>query len=540
LLSTNNHTVNDPWGVYYQRCLAYLPVVFTFVLCTASAHLLMRFYAINWPVTDDFITVDWYRLYFIEHSISLLKLFFTASDGPHPLGIQALVTIYLFYIFGINFNVLVAFNLMLSIVGASLISLAVYDKLKQINKILLWLSTVLISFLFLHPAQIYDTLVPFITGWIIIKFILCFNILLIELRPKKYWAVTPIAAVAASFCSAHGVFIWPAAMLHVILKRDAAYRLSFITVGTLAFVAELVGLSRMDIGTNHLISLTTLPQLFLYQLGLIGGEFGIRDVSIACVLGGILFISLILLLILAYRRKQLSSLDRVGIVLSLGSYMMVVAFSMGRFKYGLSWALADFHSSMLVAPFTVGCFLLSLSALTTNKRSFGIVKVGAVFILFFIISSIAVALPYAREAANRSAIHRELALFASCSPSLSSYLLGQVNGIGDNDIQLIKRNMPMLEPLCNQPMSKRVRQIATFPPFYQALVDKDPATSIPLHKMWDVYLTHGDLLRSFHVGNDESAQSLLQFFRNNALTGSKYEHDYLAADAWYFSSLPAR
>ncbi len=76
---------------------------------------------------------------------------------------------------------------------------------------------------------------------------------------------------------------------------------------------------------------------------------------------------------------------------------------------------------------------------------------------------------------------------------------------------MLKRGMPILEPLCQQPISQHTMEIITVPALFQRMAAHDPSAAIPLQKLWDVYVTHGDLIDAFHVNDDESARSLLQW-----------------------------
>jgi hypothetical protein len=526
--------ISKTFGQFLSACSVRPPAALALFICLLVSAIAVHFYSVNWPLADDFIIIEWFRAYFIHHSTSFLDLFINASDGPHLLGVPAVLTIYLLRIFGINFNVIVAASFVFASIGAFILSSLILSDLKRCNNFIYWFLAIAISILFINPVQVHDLLWAFEICWILINLFLCINIFVIEKFAKIYYFIVPFTATAAFFCSAHGIFLWLAAILHILLKRETAHRRLFIGFAAIAFIIEAIVLSKM--GGDAKLAMNDIPKLILYQLGLIGGEFGIRNTITASWLGLCLVSIFSVIAIWTCRRAPLSALDRIGIVFSITAFFMLAAFSKGRLENGLPWALQNFHAAALTAPFVLGVFLLCWSSISKNYNTIYIKAFSAVSMIF-ILSSILTSLPYAKDTAIDSKHFRELTLLESCSKTSSTYLRSHINGGIEASLPMIIRSMQTLEPLCQQTVSADVLRMAAFPPLFMQIIHNDPDADVPLHKLWDVYLTHGDLIYAMHVNDDKSAYVLLNFAKNNALTGSNYEGQYLSSSADFYSKL---
>jgi hypothetical protein len=274
----------------------------------------------------------------------------------------------------------------------------------------------------------------------------------------------------------------------------------------------------------------------VYVVSLIGGTFGIRDPQLIFLLGTILLLFVFIYGLLLWHRPMLSAADRIGSVLIFASLLMTLAFAFGRHQFGLPWVLAAFHAAPLLVPLLVGLTILALATLDglpEYKCLLWVAPLPAVFIFVSFVS----ALGYATERGEQSRTQRALAMHFSCHSGTSDYVRSELNSLPGNNLELLDRIFPLVRHLCGQNLPERARILVTFPQPFNALIVANPTYEKPLHDLWEVYITHFDLVRAFRIADPTGARGLLTWARNNARTGSLYESQMLKQHEPFFKDL---
>ncbi|MFL6799351.1 MAG: hypothetical protein ACJ8F3_18290 [Xanthobacteraceae bacterium] len=488
-------------------------------------------YSFNFPQADDFIFADWYRR-FSSGEMRVWDLLFERNTS-HPVAVMAAIVIALSSLVPINFSLIVGLN----------VALLLSTQLAIVRAVSPWLSPrlrslapVLLLLVVFHTSQTNHVLWPFELCWFLITFLLVLNCWMIERIAPRWLPLTFAAALAASLSSAHGIFLWPTAALLVGLKYGRGQRV-MIAAHLLGFaIWALIILHIKPVEEGH-ASLGQVPQLALYVLELFGGTaFAVRDPTTALAFGIALFGFCAAMVVLAWASQPLTSGLRVGIVLMASSFMMAIAFALGRYQHGLAWALYRFHAAPQIMPLVAGLLVLAL-ALLDRTQSRTLRSVCAVILVVAVASSLS-GVRYALSRADESRTSRATAMHYTCEDK-SSYLYAVLNGFSPapGGADVVRRTMPYLCHLCGQPLPHRARVLSEFPPRFAELVLQNDGYAQPLRDLWEAYVASPFLQRMFWIEDGGAADRVIEFAKSNASQGTPHYADKLKPHESFFSSL---
>ena len=339
--------------------------------------------------------------------------------------------------------------------------------------------------------------------------------------------------------SGQGLALWLGAAFHVLLlptSRTRRVPAIWLVVGFVAsvwFAASVTELGGGQ-GPGSFKDLVGLPVYIAQLIG--GGLTAAQDPRLAGALGAFALILVGAMAAWPWRGARENAGLRVGLVLVVTSLMMLALFAAGRSRLGIAWALSAFHHAPMLMPFILGAFVLAVELIKRGRAFPRLARVAAGCCLLLIASGFVTASPYAARIGREVVLRRAMAMEASCAPQVSRYRLYGLNNLPDNE-SLLDRTLPQLQALCGQPVPAWVKQVEAYPPLFARLGAGDPPAEAALEDLWDVYLTHFDLVRAFHVAGDSSARSLLTFAQGNARTGSAYAPEKLKAHEAFFASL---
>lgn len=490
----------------------------------------------DWPVADDYLFLEWRRQFFEGDERDFAGIL-RAHNGPHPMAVVVLVSGALFKMFNLHFTVIVFANFVL-IAGMSLL---VFDAARTSMRhagTIAWLLVMCFLVAF-HPTQTNHILWPFEISWYLIFFVVAYNVWLVERVGLRAIPWMILAALIASFSSAHGIWAWIAVGCHILLRLDWTVLRRYTgfllcLIGFLVTLYVVLLIVEPDVGERRLNPSSLMGYPF-YLLSLIGGMFGIRDHRVTAVLGGATVLAVLWCAFQSLRhRGAFLPANRVGLVLMLNSALMLATFSFGRYHFGLDWAFASFHAAPLIMPMLLGICVFSIgmsdvSQGTRRQRAVPVLLIG--FVLAGFVSS----LGYAVQKGRDVLLQRALAMQFNCSTDSSPYLRAAISGLATDD--MLVRNQGYLRHLCTDQLPRSARKLLTYPPLFSAMAQDDPAAAAPLRKLWEVYLTHFDLMRAFDLSDSSSAKALLLWARQDAKTGSRYAPGHLGEYAAYFREL---
>jgi hypothetical protein len=514
-----------------------LTVAACYLLLGGIAWRLIYSHFFNWGMAEDFLLVDWYRELFESGEGNWLHLL-SMRNGSHPLAFMAVIAVSLFRIFGVNFVVLIFANFLL--IGS--MSFFVFDAARRSLTqrwitVYLLISCFLISF---HPAQTNHILWPFEISWFLISFAITFNIWLIERVGIRALPFVVLVSLASSFSSAHGVFAWAAVGFHLWLRHDWPLRQRYtVSAAFLAvFLAAALIIAKITPAGEASFPFSEAPGLPAYLLSLVGAMFGIRDHWSTALLGTVPMIAVLWLGIHGLiNRASIAASSRVGLVLIMVSLLMLLSFSLGRYRLGLPGVLQSFHSAPIIVPMFLGINMLSAGAFDRLPPE----RVGAraitALLSLFLLASFVSAMGYARQKSHEVVLQRAMSMEANCFPGATKYLRISLSGGGGNLDHLLDRTFPAMRHLCTEEVPDWVRKVEAFPALFTSMAVNDLKAQQALRQLWEVYLTHFDLIRAFPVTDDASAIRLLRWARDNAQSGSHYEPELLGPHAVYFLGL---
>ena len=514
-------TVQEDTGIQTARLsrlsvrIHQLAGIAAFTAIVTAAFAFGLHYQFNWGFREDFVFVDWYRDFLVNHQMSLWTLL-SSQNPPHPIGSEALLSVGIFSLTGFSFTVLVIANFTLVALESLVLVLICVGEWK--TRFAYILSFVTIPVLAFQPTQTNHLLWPFELGWFMITFLLIMNICLLECLRARGLLLVTLSCLVATFCSAHGVFLWVVAAAHCLLLRDVGRRFIWAAFLVAAFV---VAVALVSDASDASVTWRQAVDIIKYFTDLYGSLFGTRNTYLLLPLG-VTLLSMLALCCLALVRYPLGRIERTGLMLVLASFIFVAAFSLGRFKYGLPWVLDRFHAAPLLMPFGLGLALLSLRAVDRPIGPRAIALLPCVFLLASTITSA----PYALQRARESQISRALAMRLSCTPGTDERLLIAANALQAN-VDMMRRDLPTIRPLCATAVPKEVDALLKFPEPYADMIVANPQAAKPLHALWDTYITHDDLMRAFPIADAQSTARLLAWARGNAQSGSEYDNGLL-------------
>lgn len=479
----------------------------------------------DWPHAEDFLLVDFFRQIFITDEMSFAHLL-GIKYGPHLIGFPSLVSVILFKIFGVSFNLLVVLNIAIVTTCAVLVSMvALADGANRMAK---WIVPVWLLVVFLHPTQMNHLVWPFELGWFLVTLALVVNIALIEFLGVRAIPWVVMMCLIGMLSTGQGGFLWALASAHFFLREGARNR--FVAMCFLA--AFVVASAYLASTTGEVSGLASqgFSGIFLYFLQLFGGVFGVRGDRSTGILGAMVLATAIGLgSSLLIRRRELRAVERAGIVLLLGSLLMAAGFTLARFKFGIEWALDRFHAAPMLVPLLAGIVLLASDRLWGAGILAG--RAVALLALVGVAASAVTAAPYAVRRLDEEAATRGVGMAVVCDGPRDSYLEIAANGLLEPSYFLIKNNRAVLSSLCTDKLPINSRLLLKLPADFASQVEREPASADGLTALWRVYQTHGDLQRAFPPSQPDVGKNLLMFARNNALTGSQYEKDLLGPHA---------
>lgn len=481
--------------------------------------------AFDWPQADDFLLVDWFRRLFITGELGIGDVL-TLKNGPHPVGFQALVTVLLFKVFGVSFNLLVGLNLLIAATCGLLLSALVLSDSN--SRLVRWVAPVLLMVVFLHPIQMNHLVWPFELGWFMVSLALVANVALVEFRGVRAVPWVAVVCLLGTMSTGQGGFLWVLAGLHFLLfggpgryGRAGGFLMAFVVVSAYltSSTGEVSGLMNDGVGG-----------LILYFAQLFGGVFGVRGTRSTWVLGAlVLAVALGLAVAAIVRRQAARPIERAGVVLVAGALLMAVGFTLARYKFGIVWALDRFHAAPLLVPVLAGIVLLASRYFETGAsvaaRGLALVAQAGV------VASVVMAVPYATGRFDEQITARGFGMAVACDQQDDPYLETSASGLADWSFFLLTKNRDVLAQLCSDRLPVDARALLKLPDDFAGWISREPATADGLTALWRIYQTHGDLQRAFPPSQPEVGKNLLMFARNNALTGSQYEKDILGPHA---------
>ena len=412
----------------------------------------------NWPRNDDLqlveLVTDWNA-----HSMTLRDVL-ASRNAEHPIGMQALAHLAIFETFGENYKFIVLFNDLILIISAATLFVAVRSHFSSVLSIVIAFVITLILF---HPVQTDSLIWPYQTGWFLINLAFIINICLIERFAWKSLPLLVLSATCATLSSRHGIIAWPVMAVQLALlggwRNWVAALIMFI-----GLAAALVAVPSTN--TTSLPGIADAGGFVVYVISLVGGAFGDRDPERAFGLGAVLLACAAIPvgkfgLQAARAGRAPDAMDRVALSLMLAAGLCVAAFALGRYAYGLPWALDRFHASTMMSPFLLGVVIWWTRAADVVQ---GARRAAAALPVLLIVMSAVNALAFARERSRDDYRQRALAMLAMCSVEApSTYLLNSIHGLS-LDEEIVKRNMKALKGLCGRDMApEKIARYAVYP-----------------------------------------------------------------------------
>lgn len=496
-------------------------------IALALSLLVVRHYAFNWAHNDDLEALDWYRDVFITKSRSIWDTW-AIRHGPHPMGLQALITFALYRTAGVSLMHELEL-IWLVVLGCALVAwLSVRRSINgRLAGILAPAILILIAF---HPVQINHLTWGFEIGWFLLNFFLILNIYLLETKRFSATSAVLLVLAVASFCSAQSVALWLVAAAHCCLLPHDRLKIPSIVLLLIGLVADAIAIIHISGGEGGFV-IRSLPDFVVYALAMFGGYFGRREIPVL-VLAGIMSIAMAAgCLIWAVRVRRLDGPGRVVSVLILATTIDLLLFTKGRYQLGLPWSLSEFHMGPFLIPMLLA-FAITGLLLCSGAHGKPIRLVAGLALMGAPLVSMVVAIPYMRIEGSQSQTQRAIAMHATCHPGYSTWLVENANATTGADF-IIERVKPELLAMCSDKEPARARLLEREPAYFVQLGKNHTEVAAALSDLWEVYMTHFDLQRAF----SDDPKILLEWAGNNARNGSQYAPEKLAAHAAVFNAL---
>jgi hypothetical protein len=492
-------------------------------------------FASDWPDNDDFGTVKWYQQVLVSHESNAVDVV-KAHEEIHPIGAQLAITLVLFYSFGVHFIIAIWFNAIIILVSATLLVACLSGLYHDsIVKLLLPLSVLALSF---HPVQTTHLIWAFEMGWFIINSALFCNALLLE---KWGFKATPFVLaflLLGSFASAHACILWVGAALHVGIIRDFRHKYVCLISSFIGFCLNIAGVIYSSQAKPEAVNHVNYMDMFYYFVSLLGSMFSTRSENALFILG-LIVLSCILFQVLQYAvKRSRSELERIALVFTVASMGFLAVFAAGRYQYGLSWALDDFHMGPLLVPLLLGVTLAAFRSYDRADSSF-VVKALSAGVAVFILASVPFSLPYMLERGGSMAARAALAMHVACNPGYSRYIIENAN-IAPGYYDLIEDQLTYIQHLCRSDAPKVTLLLQGLRARYLHEAASRPQVQDALTALWEVYATHDDLQNAYPPNSSDSPDALVAWARDDALEGSVYEPERLSQYSAIFQSLAAK
>jgi len=529
------HGENADSDVSIYRKIKFYPKTMSILLFTFYVIfivLAVAKFSYDWPDNDDFGTVKWYHGVFVSHEYNAFDVI-KAHEEIHPIGAQLAVTLTLFYELGMHFIVAIWFNIIIILTSAALLVIYLANFYRtSIVKLLLPLSVVALSF---HPVQTTHLIWAFEMGWFIINSVLLCNALLLEKWGFKAAPLVLALLIFASFASAHACILWVCAALHIGIISDFRHKYVGISFFVTGFCLNIVGVIYSSQAKPEAANPLNYLDMLYYLISILGTMFSTRSESALFILGLIVFFCVTFQFLQYVLNRDRSELDRVALVFTAASLGFLAIFARGRYQYGLSWALDDFHMGPLLVPLLLGLVLAAFRSYDRGGSSYGVKTLSAA-VAVFILASVPISLPYMFERGSSMAAREALAMHVACNPGYSRYIIEQAN-IAPGYYDLIESQLPHIRHLCRSDVSEITLMLKGLRAKYSPDAAPRPEVQDALVALWEVYATHDDLLRAFPPASPDSPDTLVEWAKEDALNGSPYEPERLLQYSAIFQSL---
>ncbi len=456
-------------------------------------------YVYRWPRADDFFLIDWFHQ-FGTGDISVQGLL-NLSVNNHPVGALAISAVGLFTLFGPDLRILLALQFLALLSSAALPAIA----LRRETGIWIFALLPLLAF---HPMQTTHLLWAFELCWATITFCLVVSLLLLEIWGVTGLALAIIPCIVAMLSSAHGSAV-PVVLAIQSLTLPGLARIKRISWAAAFVVIFVAGRLLLPGGDRPIqVHVSDFFELIGYAVQMVGATFGSRNPALLWTLGLISLMVCFVSLVLAAKQPSQRTF-RVCALLILASTAFVSLFTIGRYQYGVPWALSHFHIAPLFVPYWLGMGALALANLRSKQISTMIV--GAASLALLLGSWIGSSLDGFWRA-RESYAFRALSMERACRGGQPDYLLAGLSALGPN-VGIIHASWPILKTLCAKDI-----------PAAAAAFDL-PASYIGdgFRTLWNVYSYRGDLRAAFPVDDPATPCRLARWSAHDAATGSNYE-----------------
>ncbi len=505
------------------------PALFIFAALLAPVFALVAVYTYDWGQAEDFLMVDWYRRLFVSGEWTLIDLF-AIRNGPHPLALQAAAAVLTFHVFGVHFSAIVILNALVIAATVVLLYAIAAPELRNLwAKLLVMASLALLLF---HPAQANHLLWAFQLGWFLVTLLLVSAFFAVE---KSGASGVPLAAflcTLATLCSAQGAFVWLGVLTTLLLARR------WVSAGCF-FLGFAISIALLGAGGDSLSSAPKLHAFGIYVVRLLGTMFVVRDASFSLWVGLVVAAVVVALSVSVVRSANIAPrVERVAAGLVVYSAAATLGFALGRYKFGIEWAMDRFHATPLLTGLFLGPLLVMVSRADAGKGWTSAWRLVMLLFVAFCGASVLSSLPYAGTRAAEGQVARALGMRATCDKASPSYLAPQFNGI-PHAPALVSDNWSLLSPLCKAQVPLRAYALQVLPDEFQRLVRGNGSFEEPLKNLWNVYGYRFDLQRAFPLTDLETPRRVIEFARNNANTGTLYETAVLKKhESVYLNELP--
>lgn len=485
-------------------------------------------YAFDWGIAEDYLMVDWYRRLVVTGEWSVVDLL-PLRNGAHPLAFQALISTITIHLLGVHFSAIVILNAI--VIAATIASLYVLmaPALRSMwAKLGLMLST---AFFLFHPSQTNHILWAFEIGWFLVTLFLVLALAAAEKERATGLLLAAVFCLLATFCSAQGAFVWLAVAAQLSLSRRRA---ALVFLGGFLASAVFAGGGQGGLTAQLLAVFSDFPGSVLYLLQLLGTVFGIRSNLFTAAAGTVAAILAAAALVVLFRSYPTPTrYERVAAGLLVYSIGATLGFALGRFQFGIEWAMHIFHATPLVSGIYLVPLLMAVrraDAATEWKR---VRRPELLLVGTFCGASVLAALPYAKTRAEEAQTFRALGMRTHCYQGFAPYLAAEFIGLAKapHALVLVTDNWSLLAPLCRPDVPERASALQMLPSEFERRIRENPALEEPLHDLWNVYGYRVDLQRAFPLSDPRTPQRLIQFARNNAQSGSQYETSILEKHA---------
>jgi len=517
-----------------------------FVLYGGAIVYFVNRYVYNWPHWDDFLLIEFYDQIFLSHTFGWTD-FFTLRDGSQPEGVVAVLSAFIFRFTGINFTLLVWLNVAL-IFGAAVVIAATASRhlSKPLSKGIVWIA---LPAVMCHPFQIEQLIWASSIGWFLTSAILLVNISIVESESRFKIPLLLVTLFVVTFSSAAGNLLWIIAAIHLVLrykKEFAAWAFVFGITGIVSCVrlamlpathASCTELQKFHPFSSFQNFIAYLGEFTRYFVQISGTAFSQRDPSTLLFLGVATLSIAAAALLLMLRRRTLTSVDRMGVMLIITSLGFLAMFTFGRLPCGLAAMTWEFHMSPVVTPLLAGLVLIGAQIYDDDKRANPqLSMLGMLVPVLYVFFSILISLPDFLMRAQILQLVRVVGKHSVCTPDTSRYVIENAN-LATGSYDEIMEDAKLISHLCDQAEPSRAGFLENLPPLYKKMIAADPAAATPLRDIWDVYSVRIDLLRAFPIGASQTPKNLLRWIRAQAVANSVPEGEKLAGHADYFKNL---